>query len=470
MNHSTTVLFASALLTGVAAAQGPDFLFTVSQAEQTLTGSGGTVLQNLYPNDIVGFAAMPCPSRVEKWAPREAFEVMAGDENGNDVYQRINLFGAIDALLMVPSPIAGSTFSTLYFSPAAPMGTAVSGSPFRPGDIARIVRLPTNGQVEYFIRAEQIQIALGLPPSPIVIDVDAACFGYNQGLYLSIDVDIACSPCGGPTVMRDGDIFCLPPWAYTTGSGGTIVATAPGSAIRVYTENQVNAMTANAQVKDRFGVCVTTIGDVEALDIDWLTPSSYTVSGCGGVVNVPTLLFAGETLTGGAVLTTDLGGSIQNAPCWPLGTGCSSIGATLGDQLGLQPPSAVLGVASHVNALAGNTRIFEFAAEAATPQIPAFSPATIDFVTPPTPLVWVFMTFAPGGPAAVPLSLPFVWGWLGFPEYYPAPNFMGLVPGITGYATYTSPAIPWPVDLVFQGATLTGSSIELSTPTMVEVF
>ena len=70
----------------------------------------------------------------------------------------------------------------------------------------------------------------------------------------------------------------------------------------------------------------------------------------------------------------------------------------------------------------------------------------------------------------MPVSAPFTWGWLGFPAYYPVPNFMAVVPGASGYATYTTPNIPWPVDLVFQGATLTSASIEVSTPTFVEVF
>ncbi|MCR9245768.1 MAG: hypothetical protein NXI31_12120 [bacterium] len=469
MNQIQAVFLASTLLAPAAIAQGQDFLFTTSQPEQTLSGSGGTILQQLYPNDVIGMRNAPCPPRVEKWLPREGFEVMAGDEDGDDVYQRTNLFDSIDALVAIPSPIAGTALRTLYFSTSAPVGNAITSTPLRPGDIGRIRALPSNGDVEHFISAENIQIALGLPPSPILIDVDAACFGYNEGLFFSLDADILCSPCGGPTLVRDGDVICLPPWAYTIGSGGTIASTFPSSAVRVYTENMMNAMTNAAQVTNRFGVCVTAANDIESLAIDWQTPSTYTVVGCGGIVSVPTLLFSAETLTGGAILTTDLGGSIYNSPCMPLGTSCG-FGPTLGDQMGLMPPSTTLGVPSYVNSLAGNQRLFQFAAEAATPQIPTGFPATIDFVTPPTPLVWVFMSFAPPGPAAVPTSAPFIWGWLGFPAYYPAPNFMGIVPGGTGFATYTSPAIPWPVDLVFQGATLTSASIEVSTPTFVEVF
>jgi len=83
----------------------------------------------------------------------------------------------------------------------------------------------------------------------------------------------------------------------------------------------------------------------------------------------------------------------------------------------------------------------------------------------------VFLTFAPTGPAVVAPSVPFVWGLLGHPDYYPTPNFMGAIGTGTGYGTYTSPAIPFVCDLVFQGVTITpGGTIEASTPTMVEVF
>ncbi|MCA8974775.1 MAG: hypothetical protein KDC98_08635 [Planctomycetes bacterium] len=472
MNHSTSTLLAFAITAAAATAQGSDFLYTTSQSELTLSGSGGTVLRFIRPNDVVGLQSAPCPARAEKWAPRNAYEVMAGDENGDDSYQRTNLFGAIDALVSVRTNSVGTTTARhIYFSPAAPMGTVVSGGAgLRPGDVGRIVRNGFgDGQVEYFLRAEQIQIALGLPATPVVIDVDAVTFGPNVGIFLSLDSDIACSPCGGPTVMRDGDVFCIPPWAYSWTTAGTIAGIAPGSAIRVYTEAMMNTMTANAMVADRFGACVTSADDIEALDIDWSIPSTYTVAGCGGVVAVPTLIYTAETLTGGSILSTAFGGTIHNGLCGPLGTGCG-FGPTLGLQIGLRPPTAAMGIPSYINSLSGNTRLFEFAAEAATPQIPAFNTATIDFVTPAVPLTWVFMSFAPGGPGAVRTSAPFIWGMFGFPDYYPMPNFMGTIPTGTGFGSYTSPAIPFPVDLVFQGATILGSSIEVSTPTMVEVF
>ena len=470
MNTNLTILSALSLSTTLAFAQGPDLLYTTSQNETTLTFSGGTVLRNLHPNDIVGLQTQPCPGRAEKWSPRQCFHTMAGDYDADDQYWEPGIFGEIDALIAASiNPVGIVNSRTVWYSPRVAMGTAISGAPgLRPGDIGRIVRAGlVDGQVEYFIRQELICQALGLPITT-AIDVDAAAWaGPNQGLYLSLDTDIACNPCGGPLLLRDGDVFAIPAGTFAF-NGTSITGVAPSSAVVVHTEAQMDMFTVNAAVADRFGTCVTSVVDVEALEIDWMHPGTTMVPGCGMVVIVPRLLYTAETLTGGSVLTTAGGGQIHNNGCLPLGTGCG-LGPTLGNQIGLRPPTAAVGVPSHVNALA-STRIFEFAAEAQVPQIPMFSAAQIDFVSPGA-LTWVFLTFAPTGPAVVAPSTPFIWGFFGHPDYYAMPNFMGVIPTGSGYGTYTSPPIPFVCDLVFQGVTITsGGTIEASTPTMVEVF
>lgn len=450
-------------------AQGADFIFTTSTTETTLSGSGGTVLQNIHPNDIVGLPAFPCPRLAEKWVPRNAFMTMAGDEDGDDSYWEPTLLGRINALLVT----AGATGTignprTVWYSPSVSMGTTVSGAPgLRTGDIGRIARTGAgDGQVQYFIRQEAINNALGLPLGT-TIDVDAAAWSPNHGLFLSLADDIACNPCGGPVLLRDGDVFCIPPSAYTLTTMLTIGGTLPSSAVIVHTEAQMNLFVTNAQVTNRFGACVTTVIDTTALEIDWSASTTAVVPGCTGTaVIVPALLFSAESLTGGAILTTAGGGQIYNTTCGPMGTSCG-LGPTMGWQIGLQPPSAAVGIPSYVNALA-STRLFTYTAQSQVPQIPMWSPAAIDFNTPGIS-TWVFMTFAPTGPGVVAPSSPFTWGWLGYPDYYNVPNFMGIVPG--GFATYLSPPIPFVCDLIFQGVTITSSgTIEASTPTMVEVF
>jgi len=450
-------------------AQGGDFIYTTVTAEQTLSGSGGTVLQNIYPNDIVGLPFLPCPRLAEKWVPRNAFMTMAGDEDGDNSYWEPALLGRINALL-VTSGFMGVVGNprTVWYSPGISMGTTVSGAPgLRTGDIGRIARTTAgDGRIQYFIRQEAINNALGLPLTT-TINVDAAAFSPNHGLFLSLADDIACNPCGGPVLLRDGDVFCLPPSAYTLTPNFTIGGTAANSAVIVHTEAQMDAFVSNAQVTNRFGVCVTNVVDTTALEIDFSATTSIVIPGCTGTpVFVPALLFSAETLTGGAILTTAFGGQIYNSSCGPMGTSCGS-GPTLGLQIGLRPPSAAVGIPSFLNALA-STRMFTYTAESVVPQIPVGTPAQIAFNTPGI-MSWVFLTFAPTGPGAVAPSSPFTWGFLGYPDYYLVPNFMGTIPG--GFATYTSPPIPFVCDLVFQGVTITSAgTIEASTPTMIEVF
>jgi hypothetical protein len=449
-------LLTACLFAPLLSAQTGDLLYTTSQNEFTLGGSGGTVLRDLHPNDIVGMPAFPC------------FMTMAGDEDGDDSYFEPGIMGAIDALLTLPAAgtAAAANARTIWYSPRTQLGTAVSGIPgLRPGDIGRIVRNTAgDGRVQYFIRRELINQALGLPVAT-PIDVDAAAFGPNHGLFLSLDTDIACSPCGGPTLLRDGDVFALPPGTFTF-TGVSITGVVANSALIVYTEAAMDLMVATATVANNTGACVPNAIDVESLEFDWTNPGTGFIPGCTGtVLPLPSLLFTTETTTGGAILTTAFGGQIAMGNCGPLGTVCGS-GPTLGNQIGLLPPSAATGIPSFVNALA-HSRVFTFTAESKVHQIPIGTAPQIDFNTPGL-MCWVFLTFAPTGPAVVAPSSPFVWGTFGHPDYYNVPNFMNTIPG--GFATYTGPVIPWACDLIFQGVTITSSgTIEASTPTMVEV-
>ena len=344
------------LLAGVAAAQGPDLLLTFSQPERTLSGSGGTVLQNLLPNEIahLEYFTMPCPASAEKWAPRTAYHTMAGDENADGQYFNPTLFGRIDALLApLPGAVAGggANVRNTFFSVSAPIGNNVSALPLRPGDVGRIVRNGLgDGQVEHFMRQEQFNIALGLPVGT-PIDVDAIAFGPNFGVYFSLDADIFAPLLCGGTLVRDGDIVCVPPGALIFTPDLRIAGVAPISAVVVYTEAQVDFMVAASGVTNRFGACVPIAQDLEALEIDLTGPTVMLPTCTGVVLVVPTLIFSTETMTGASLLTTQFGGQIYNTPCGPAGTLCGG-GPTFGPQLGIQPAPAPLGAPSVVNGLA----------------------------------------------------------------------------------------------------------------------
>ena len=112
----------------VASAQGPDFLATFSQPERTLSTSGGTVLQGLFPNEIaqINWSTSTCATfSAEKWTPRTAFHTMAGDEDADGVYWNPTIFGEIDALLSIPNPtttVGGTNQRTVFYSPSTAMG------------------------------------------------------------------------------------------------------------------------------------------------------------------------------------------------------------------------------------------------------------------------------------------------------------------------------------------------------------
>jgi hypothetical protein len=469
-------LFASALLAPFAMAQGGDFLFTTSQSENTLSGSGGTVLRNLKPNEIhvTSFTSMPCTSlSAEKWSPRTCFGTMAGDEDGDTTYWEPGLFGNIDALLATFSTAAGGPISqrTIWYSPAVAMGTSVSGAPgLRPGDVGRIVRTgASDGQVQYFLRAEELQTALGMPPAPVVVNIDAIAFSPNYGIFFSLEVDQAVNTLCGVTFVRDGDVMLIPPAAISWNPNQTVAGVLPGRALRVYTELQMDGFVNTAQVTDRNGVCQTAILDTDDIEIDWNGLVAPALPNClGPALPIPHLMFAGENLTGCSILTTRGGGSIYVGPCGPLGTSCG-FGPTLGLQMGLRPPTAAQGVPSSITGLC-TTRVNRFVTEARNHAIPWGTPVQLDIAS-PAPMTWVFMAFAPWGAGAVAPSTTFFPLGGFFPDYYAPPNFMGLVPTGTGFGTYTSPNVPWPVKLVWMGVTFnTAGNIIISTPTTTDVF
>jgi len=475
MTTRTLSLFAALSISCAAFAQTQSTLLTFSDPEQSLSGSGGTVLASLLPNEMhfLDYGG-PCPLvSAEKWLPRSASNVMAGDDNANGVLFKGNVFGQIDALLSVTdwvNPVPFDTQRSVYFSPSVPLGTSVSGAPgLRPGDVGRIARVGgLDGQIEYFVTQEQINQALGLPPA-YPIDVDAVAFQPNFGLFFSIDADVTANTGCGPMLVQDGDVLCIPPIALSLGAGFTVSAVLPASAVVVYPEAVMDAFVASAQVSDRFGVCLAAVGDVEALDIDLAGPVDTIVPCVGFTLNVPNLVFSCENGTGGSVLETAGGGAIRSSVCGPMGTSCG-FGPTLGFQVGIQPFSGNIGAPSHVNALA-STRVCRHVTE---PQqhvmnvFPLGAPFGANMVDYHNPLAigWSLITF-PVMP--VPVSLPAgVFSPTCFPDYYPLPNFWQ--PTTNGYGSIPTPAIPpaWSGKILIQNLGV-GPGFELSTPSVIDV-
>ncbi|MBL8753778.1 MAG: hypothetical protein JNK15_10800 [Planctomycetes bacterium] len=464
-------------LPAVAVAQIPQFALTFSQPETTASGSGGTVLQNLRPNEIVTYdwLAGPCATvSAEKFVPRTCFHTMAGDENGDGLYWNPALFGTIDALCgrQLPAVAGTQNARTLFWSPSAAMGTTVSALPLRPGDVGHIVNLPGDGQVEYFMRQEQFNQALGLAPAT-PIDVDAIAFSPNYGVLFSLDADIAATTVCGPTFVRDGDILCVPGWAVTWTPDLRVGAVMPNSAAVVFTEAQIDALVVNAGVTDRFGACIPNAVDLESIEIDWSAPPPPPAFPCGGIaIPRPHLIFATETMTGGSLLTTVGGGTIYAGPCGPVGTPCPG-GPTWGPQIGIRPASTTTGAASFVNAIT-DARVCRYVLEPQQHVLPYFGaggpPTTIDVGS---PFLWNFV-FIEIAPPVVPVSLTVApaFSALCFPDLYtPSLTFWGAAPAPFGFGSIATPAIPplWSGKLLFQSLAFGGSGLELSTPTVIDV-
>lgn len=461
----THKIAAFTLLAASALAQNPSLLFTTSQPEQTLSGSGGTSLAFLRPNEVAQFDLWPCPSfSAEKWGTRTVYDTMAGDSNADGWIHEALRFGAIDALLEMPN-VAGSSGlpsqRNVFFSPSQAMGTAISGLPgLRPGDTARITYNTMGfGQVEHFLTAEDLQIALGLPPVPLIVDLDAIAADPSLGIFFSIDQNLPVAAACGVNFLQDGDVMVIPVAAITWTWDMRVAAVVPGSAEMVYPEALMDAFTANANVANANGACVTQVGDVEGLEIDW-NGTIFGVPGCTGTVTArPALVFTASNLTGCGVLTTNLGGQIYAPSCGPLATTCG-FGATLGNQMGVLPPTAAIGVPSYVNAIA-SSRSHVFVLEPQLHIAPLGSPAVVD-INSPGALNFVFAAISP--PTVAPCA-PFFN--LAFPDIY----VLGWVwstftPG--GFSTFATPPINIPAKIVFQAGTFLGPNLLVSTPATVE--
>ncbi len=479
MTHQTlSRLLAPVVLCAASLAQGPDFLVTYSQPEQTLSGSLGTTLRFLNPNEIshLEWSNGPCSSlSAEKWAPRTCFHAMAGDENGNGTYWNPTIFGTIDALVAtLPStPIAGVNQRTVFWSPSAIMGTNISGVPgLRPGDVGRIVRNGFgDGQVEYFMRQEQFNQALGLPLNT-PIDVDAIAFSINDGVFFSLDQDIVANTMCGPMLIKDGAVIVIPTSALTFTPDFRIATVLPVSAAVLYTEAQMDAFVTAAMVTDRFGTCLTTAVDLESLEIDWAGPQTTVVPCPGAILTVPSLLFSTETMTGASVLTTAFGGQIYVGLCGGTGRSCGG-GPTFGPQMGIQPTSATVGAPSYVNGLL-STFTCRYVLE---PQqhvlnvFPLGAPAGSTFIDVGSPWFWnfIFVTFVP---PTVPTSVSaFPFSLFCFPDYYPPNIYYMPAPAPGGFGTFPMFFIPPNAmgKVLFQSLAFGGSGIELSTPAVIDV-
>lgn len=279
----------------------------------------------------------------------------------------------------------------------------------------------------------------------------------------------------GPAFVQDGAILTIPDWAITWSANQTVAAVLPNTAEVVFTEAQVDAMVWNAQLTDRFGNCIPNAIDTEALEIDWSGPIQSNPGCTGVVIQVPTLIFSTETMTGAGLCTTQGFGTIYNGLCGAAARGCGG-GPTFGPQMGIQATSTTLGAPSYINSIA-STFAYRYVME---PQqhivnVPAaglpVGSQMVD-ISSPWPFNFVFWTPAAFAPGTATQSFPnFLGVPLTFPDFYPNPNYWTWTGG--GFNSW--PMVPVPGGfvgkVVFQSLAFPpGGSWELSTPITVEFF
>lgn len=481
MHTASIRILAPLALCAAAAAQFPKGFITFSQSEQTLSGSGGTALAMLQPNEtsVIEWGAPGCATlSAEKWAPRTCYSTMAGDANGDGLIHDAALFGSIDALACTFTTSASGLQNqrTVFWSVSAPMGTAVSQSPFRPGDVARIVRAPLSGdgQVEHLMRQEHFNQALGLPPST-PIDVDAFAFHVEFGVFFSLDADIVCTTACGPVLVQDGAVVCIPASALIYTVDFRVDGVVPNSAIVALSEPMIDAMVVAAAVTNRTGACVTGAVDLESLEFDMgslITP--WLACPTAPAALSPQLIFSVEAGTGASLLTTNGGGQIWTGPCAPMGAACGG-GPTTGAQSGIRPAGVGLGAASWVNAFAlDHTERYVLEPQNHVMSgAPAGAPAGANAIHIASPFVFNFVFLdlvspvVPASIGAYPFSEQF------FPDLY-APNllFYMLAPAAAGFGSFPTPAIPpmFAGKVLFQSVGFTAfGTFELSTPALIDV-
>lgn len=369
--NSKTLLFltATCVSTALGAQQPTSLLFAPKAGEETRSGSNGTVLRNLMPRSIgVVTPNAALTASAEMFAPSFALQTMAGDEDANGQIYAPDITGPIDALAVLPyewDPQLGVlprtrpvTILDCYVSPTHDVGIAVSGAPgLRKGDCGRFVRTAAgNGQVQYFITAEQLITALGMfdsatlqPLTPADINLDAITVSFDRHIFVSFADDhmMRLQRNGGlvNVLVQDGAVVCIPGPTWVPNARGEVANVLPNRGVVVFSEAQVDALVVNAALTDNTGACVPAIGDTESLALD-LNGGTFTSQWGNQVLTWPHLLLTGETMTGASVITTRAGGQIARVNGGALARGCGT-----GPTNGLQTGIAASGTVSSLGAL-----------------------------------------------------------------------------------------------------------------------
>lgn len=441
--------------TGPVATAQQELSFTVKRIESTLSGSSGSTLGTITPEDVAVVSPWTGVYSAETFANHLNFNTFTGDGDGDAFYHSSPMADAIDALDICSPGVFTHTLRDLFFSTKKPVPCA-GGGLIEPGDVSAVAM---NAVSNVFIDDLQIRDALGITPNTPFFDIDAITRDNTGSIYLSFEADVPILL--GTVMLRDGGVAYIPASAITY-SGCNVIAVVPLSGNVAFTENEANLMTVNASVADNGGNFIQVIFDLDGLEVD---PNGGTFTASGGTF--PNLIFSGEYYTGGGILSTAGGGSIAVINGIPMATAFPG-GPTDGSQVGLAPT----GFVSSLDGLALAAPTCRFILDTQFPYMPGpgFFNFTAGGADPFQPVYYyarIFSVNAAGGfQNSVPLLNPC------FPEWFLNNTYLFPLPSdALGIVNFTSPyggGVPAGNTVLLQGVTLKAIGWSLSVPITIQ--
>lgn len=447
------------LVVSTAAAQ--SLTFTTLGSEGTRSGSSGTSLSLLTSEDVATVTPINVGYSAESYAVHMNWNTLVGDGDGDAFYYENPLAKYVDALH--PCSKSGDIkIRDLFISGADPIPTA-SGSTLRPAGVGAI---RPGANVVPLISEAMIRSALDITPNLLNLNVDAITVDQKGSIYLSFEDQIMTST---GVVLNDGGIAMIPAWAILW-AGCSVATVAPMSGGFILSEATMDAITANAMAADVFGGMIAGVSDVDGLEVD-PRGGSIGVVLQGQQIAIPNLIFSGERLTGGAILSTNLGGDIAVINGFLMATPFG-FGPTTGSQVGLNPVSpSILGKVGSLNGLALHDLPQRFIMDSTTPYLP--SAGTLDVTVggaDPGALVLVLLGLGPVGAGGFQPSVPVMNPC--FPEWFSVGfgigPFAADVNGFLNLPLAYGGGVPAGMTVVFQSVSPKGSALGFSAPITIQ--